>query len=59
MFNVECVVNVCPRRRSELIDSAWVVIVPGQKLKKHNDNPRIYLNKTAGAIVPTTVDARY
>ena len=29
-----CVVNVCPvspRRRSELIDSAWVIIVPGQK----------------------------
>ena len=26
--NVVCVVNVC---RSELIDSAWVVIVPGQK----------------------------
>ena len=28
VFNVVCVVNVC---RSELIDSAWVVIVPGQK----------------------------
>ena len=32
VFNVVCVVNVC---RSE-IDSAWVVIVPGQKcVKKH------------------------
>ena len=24
-----------------------------------NENPRIYLNKTAGAIVPRTVDERY
>ena len=26
----------CPRCRSELIDSAWVVIVPGQKCIKKN-----------------------
>ena len=31
MFNVVCVVDVCLRCRSELIDSWWVVIVPGQK----------------------------
>ena len=37
VFNVVCVVNVSsPRCRSELIDSAWVVIVPGQKcIKKY------------------------
>ena len=40
MFTVVCVVNVCPvspRCRSELIDSAWVIIiVPGQKcIKKY------------------------
>ena len=36
VFNVVCVVNVCPspRCRSELIGSAWVVIVPGQKCMK-------------------------
>ena len=28
MFKVACVVNAC---RSELINSAWVVIVPGQE----------------------------
>ena len=28
VFTVVCVVNVC---RSDSIDSAWVVIVPGQK----------------------------
>ena len=32
VFIVVCVVNVC---RSELIDSAWVVIVPGQKCIKN------------------------
>ena len=34
VFNVVCVVNVCPRSRSKLIDSAWVVIVPGHKMHK-------------------------
>ena len=34
VFNVVCVVNFC---RSELIDSAWVVIVPGQKCIKNYD----------------------
>ena len=29
-----CAVNVCPHCRSELIDSPWVVIVPGQKMHK-------------------------
>ena len=37
VFNVVCVVDVCPRCRSELIDSAWVVIVPGQKCIKEFD----------------------
>ena len=31
VFNVVCVANVC---RSELMDSAWVVIAPGQKCIK-------------------------
>ena len=37
VFNVVCVVNVCPvcACRSELIDSAWVVIVPGQKRRNN------------------------
>ena len=36
VFNVVYVVNVCPVQhcRSELIDSAWVVIVPGEKCIK-------------------------
>ena len=32
VFNVVCVGNVCPRCRSELIDSTSVVIVPGLSL---------------------------
>ena len=34
VFNVVCVVNVCPRCRSEFIDSACVVIVPAHKCIK-------------------------
>ena len=40
VLNVVCVVNVCrkrlssPRCRSELIDSASVVIIPGQKMHR-------------------------
>ena len=38
----------CPRCRSELIDSAWVVIVPGQKCMKKKDSketaPRSWLS---------------
>ena len=39
VFNVVCVVNVCPVHAVdlELIDSAWVVVVPGQKCIKRED----------------------
>ena len=41
VFNVVCVVNVvlCPRCRSELIDSAWVAIVPGEQMYKKIEFP--------------------
>ena len=34
VFNVVCVVNVCSVHAVDLIDSTWVVIVPGQKCIK-------------------------
>ena len=68
VFNVVCVVNSCPVHavRSELIDSAWIVIVTGQKcikkIKKlyhmsNVSNPVLYVQHdfsiivTLGAIV--------
>ena len=41
VFNVVCVVNVCPRCRSESIDSVWVAIVPGQKCIKKDISPDV------------------
>ena len=39
VFNVVCRRRLSsPRCRSELIDSAWVVIVPGQKCIKKSKN---------------------
>ena len=45
VFNVVCRKSLSgPRCRSELIDSAWVVIVPGKKcIKKHNIYIYIYI----------------
>ena len=44
VFTVVCAVNACPvspRCRPELIDSAWVVMVPGQKCIQHEINKLI------------------
>ena len=45
VFTVVCVVKrkSSPRCRSELIDSAWVVIVPGQKCIKKKKSNAIHL----------------
>ena len=43
VFTVVCDVNVC---RSELIDSAWVVVVPGQKCIKKIKKITIQVWKT-------------
>ena len=60
VFNVVCVVNVCPVHAvdlNELIDSAWVVIVPGQKmhyffLKK----PYYYCIVTTNQLIDSTTN---
>ena len=50
LFCVQCCVYrkrlSSPRCRSELIDSAWVVIVPGRKKHIKKINPRPYIHLT-------------
>ena len=53
VFNVVCVVNVCPRCRSELIDSAWVVIVPGSR----GDNTNSVVDESTASLCVVDGDA--
>ena len=52
VFNVMCRKSLSsPRCRSELIDSAWVVIVPGQRCIKKTTTPRsIHVHHNAIAV---------